>query len=102
MPTRDRKRFRRGCGSSWPDRLAAHDQAVNSQQRNMLWRCIAGLTEVERTVVYGQYYEETTLRELTETLRLTNRSGARAELIKAQRKLRRCLEKAAGQTGGRP
>jgi RNA polymerase sigma-70 factor (ECF subfamily) len=59
-----------------------------------LRRCLALLPDVERAVVFGQYYEQATLEELTRRLELTNRSGARASLIAAQRRLRRCLEQA--------
>jgi len=56
--------------------------------------CLAGLNEVQRAVVIGNYFGGETLEQLTRSLRLTNRSGARATLIAAQRKLRKCLEKA--------
>jgi RNA polymerase sigma-70 factor (ECF subfamily) len=56
-----------------------------------LQRCLAALPEAERAVVVGQYYEGATLAELTQRLRLTNASGARALLLAAQRRLRRCL-----------
>jgi len=49
---------------------------------------------VQRAVIVGQYYEGIKLDELTRNLNLTNKSGARASLIAAQRKLRRCMEKA--------
>jgi DNA-directed RNA polymerase specialized sigma24 family protein len=58
-----------------------------------LKKCLAGLTEVQRAVVVGQYYEGITLEDMTKNLNLTNKSGARASLIAAQRKLRRCMEK---------
>lgn len=59
-----------------------------------LRRCLASLGEVQRAVVIGNYWAGTTLESLTRSLGLTNRSGARASLIAAQRKLRRCLESA--------
>jgi DNA-directed RNA polymerase specialized sigma24 family protein len=59
-----------------------------------LEKCLAGLPEVQRAVVVGQYYEGITLEDMTKNLNLTNKSGARASLIAAQRKLRRCMEKA--------
>lgn len=76
------------------ERTQPEKAAVLAQQSRMLRRCVARLSETERVVVYGQYYAETTLRELTAMLRMENPSGARACLIKAQRKLRRCLEDA--------
>lgn len=69
------------------------EEAERSERARRLRRCIAELPEVERAVVVGQYYAEHTLRELTDELRLTNKSGARALLIAAQRRLRRCLER---------
>jgi len=72
-----------------PDRRLDQDQAARA-----LRRCIAALPEIERLVIYGQYYVGTTLQELTEELKLTNKSGARALLIAAQRRLRSCLAQA--------
>lgn len=69
-------------------------EAERSERDRRLRRCIAELPEIERAVVVGQYYGERTLRELTEELRLSNKSGARALLIAAQRRLRRCVERA--------
>ena len=43
-------------------------------------------------VVLGQYYHDVSLRALSEMLQLTNPSGARAALLAAQRRLRKCLE----------
>ena len=57
-----------------------------------LERCLANLPEIERAVVVGQYYEGSALEQLTQQFQMTNKSGARASLIAAQRKLRRCLE----------
>jgi DNA-directed RNA polymerase specialized sigma24 family protein len=74
-------------------------EAARSERSRRLWRCMAGLSEVERTVVYGQYFRESTLREITSLLGLDNPSGARASLIAAQRKLKRCMEQ-TGVTGG--
>lgn len=76
-------------GDERPDRRFDQKEVVRHLQR-----CLAGLPEVERAVVQGQYYEGVTLDELTRRLNLTNKSGARASLIAAQRKLRRCLERA--------
>jgi len=71
-----------------PDRsVETHDR------RRRLRRCIAELPEVERAVVFGQYWEGVTLKELTQALGMDNPSGARATLIAAQRRLRRCLER---------
>lgn len=70
------------------------------QRKRRLWSCMARLSEVERVVVYGRYFRETTLREMTSELGLDNPSGARAALIAAQRKLKRCMER-AGVKGGR-
>jgi len=69
-------------------------QFDKSEQVHALERCMAALPEVQRAVIVGQYYEDVTLEELTHNLKLTNKSGARASLIAAQRKLRRCLENA--------
>lgn len=79
------------------------DDDLDAQRRSRsLQRCLADLSDVERAVVFGQYYHGYTLAALTEEIGLTNRSGARAALIAAQRKLRRCLERrgvaAAGGT----
>ncbi len=74
------------------------DNASRKQRSSLLKRCLARLSEIERLVVCGQYYHHKTLRELSGLLRMENPSGARATLIAAQRKLRKCLE-AAGVTG---
>jgi RNA polymerase sigma-70 factor (ECF subfamily) len=90
--------------SATPDDLA-HLLAASDEQRpdaqfatrdrvGVLRGCIAALDEVERAVVIGQYYEGVTLEELTRRLGLTNKSGARASLLSAQRKLKRCIERA--------
>ena len=68
--------------------------ALRARLAATLRRCIARLSEIERAVVLGQYYHGVSLQELTDTLKLTNKSGARASLIAAQRKLKRCLESA--------
>jgi RNA polymerase sigma-70 factor (ECF subfamily) len=57
-----------------------------------LKRCLAALPEIERAVIYGQYYAGITLKMLSASLETTNKSGARALLIAAQRRLRACLE----------
>ena len=49
--------------------------------------------EVERAVVLGLYYEGSSLQDLTDRFEMQNKSGARATLIAAQRKRRRCLER---------
>jgi RNA polymerase sigma-70 factor (ECF subfamily) len=104
-----------------PEELAAEvlvalddtpDSLVERGQRDdLLDRCLAGLPEIERAVIVGQYYEGATLEELTRRYNLTNPSGARASLIAAQRKLRRCIEAAGlgpdarrpkAREGGRP
>jgi len=69
-------------------------EANRRQIARALRRCIAALPEIERAVIYGQYYGSITLKLLSRELRLANKSGARAVLIAAQRKLRRCLEQA--------
>ncbi len=67
-------------------------RAIEQQQMTeSLTRCLATLAEVERAVIVGQYWEGATLANLTARLSLTNASGARATLIAAQRKLKRCL-----------
>jgi len=81
------------------DQLAAdaalpEQSALRARLVAALRRCLARLSEIERAVVLGQYYHGVSLQELTERLRLTNPSGARASLIAAQRRLRRCLETA--------
>ena len=55
--------------------------------------CLAHLPEVERAVVLGLYYDDVSLQDLTDRFKMQNKSGARASLIAAQRKLRRCLER---------
>jgi RNA polymerase sigma-70 factor (ECF subfamily) len=95
-------------------RLATEDRDMPEQavQRAELFRelrrCLAKLSEIHRAVVVGHYYEESTLETLTRRLGLTNPSGARAPLIAALRRLRRCLEGAgvfatrdAGRRGGK-
>lgn len=92
--------------------VEAPDSALERGQRDdLLDRCLAGLPEIERAVIVGQYYEGATLEELTRRYKLTNPSGARASLIAAQRKLRRCLQEAGlgpavrsrrGRDAGRP
>lgn len=67
---------------------------IRDERKRVLDRCMAALPEIERAIVVGQYYEGTTLEELTRQFHMTNKSGARASLIAAQRKLRRCLEQA--------
>jgi RNA polymerase sigma-70 factor (ECF subfamily) len=74
------------------------EELERTQTGGLLKRCLAALTEMQRRVVIGQYYESVTLEELTRKLELTNRSGARALLIAAQRKLKHCLER-SGVTG---
>jgi RNA polymerase sigma-70 factor (ECF subfamily) len=81
------------------DRLSAtserpDESALRSRVAAALRRCIARLSEIERAVVLGQYYHGVSLQELTDKLELTNKSGARASLIAAQRRLKRCLEAA--------
>lgn len=85
--------------------LAAADEAdpartlEREETARGLLRCLAELSETERAVIHGQFYEGVTLAELTTRLGLTNASGARATLIAAQRALRRCLERTG--RGGR-
>jgi RNA polymerase sigma-70 factor, ECF subfamily len=76
-------------------------RAGRAQVEQTLRRCIAALPEIERVVIFGQYYAGVTLQELTEELKLANASGSRALLIAAQRRLKRCLEE-AGVRGGTP
>lgn len=73
---------------------------IKGERDRLLEHCLAGLPEIERAVVVGQYYEGVTLEELTARFQMTNRSGARASLIAAQRKLRRCLEQSGVFTAG--
>ena len=86
----------------WADLAAGGDRpdraAERGQLRRALSRCLAGLDETQRAVVLGQYVERVTLKQLTARLGLSNPSGARATLLTAQRRLRRCLEN-AGFTG---
>jgi RNA polymerase sigma factor (sigma-70 family) len=91
-----------------PDDLlqAVRSDAANPEQKaglrqvsRVLRRCIAALPEIERAVVFGQYYVGVTLRELTEEMKLTNPSGARSFLIAAQRKLKACLARAGVDSG---
>ena len=76
-----------------PDSDNPEQLTDKSRAARVLRRCLAALPEIERAVVYGQYYADVTLRFLTEELKLTNKSGARAALIAGQRRLRTCLEK---------
>jgi DNA-directed RNA polymerase specialized sigma24 family protein len=71
----------------------ADEQLAREEATGRLETCLAGLPEIERAVVVGQYWEGVTLEELTQKFHMTNKSGARASLIAAQRKLRRCLER---------
>ena len=41
----------------------------------------------------GLYYDGCSLQDLTDRFEMQNKSGARASLIAAQRKLRLCLER---------
>lgn len=63
------------------------------QVQAALHRCLAHLPEVERAVVLGLYYDGVSLQDLTDRFEMRNKSGARASLIAAQRKLRLCLER---------
>ena len=78
-----------GPPTSDPERAAARAQVEQA-----LRHCLAGLPEIERVVIFGQYYAGVTLQDLSDELKLSNPSGARALLIAAQRKLKRCLEQA--------
>ena len=82
-------------GDTNPERLAG-----KSESGRVLRRCLAALPEIERAVVFGQYYAGVTLQFLTDELNLVNKSGARAKLIAAQRRLRSCLEKAGLRSSG--
>ena len=70
----------------------ADEQAQRVLLRERLVRCVRRLSDQARAVVIAHYFEGVTLRELSAQLQLANPSGARAVLIGAQRKLRRCLE----------
>ena len=84
-----------------PDPGAAPDMILDNEEAKTLLRlCLTRLPEIERAVVLGHYYDGNTLRELTDELDLSNRSGARAYLIAAQRKLRRCMERSAVPAAG--
>ena len=74
------------------DAIQPDEQFDKDEATRALEKCLAALPEVQRAVIVGQYYEQITLEELTKNLNLTNKSGARASLIAAQRKLRRCME----------
>jgi len=71
-----------------PDAVVSRAQVQDSLQR-----CLAYLAEIERAVVMGLYFDGVSLQELTDRFEMQNKSGARATLIAAQRKLRRCLER---------
>ena len=72
----------------------APDAVVDRRKvQAVLHRCLARLPEVERAVVLGLYYERISLQDLTNRFEMRNKSSARASLIAAQRKLRRCLER---------
>ena len=75
-----------------PDDERPDEQVDRAEVGRILRKCLAGLTEVERAVIVGQYFEGVTLDELTRNLKLTNKSGARASLLAGQRKLRRCMK----------
>jgi len=77
-----------------PEQAAGMGQVARA-----LRRCIAALPEIERAVIFGQYYVGVTLRELTEEMKLTNKSGARSFLIAAQRRLKACLAGAGVDAG---
>jgi RNA polymerase sigma-70 factor (ECF subfamily) len=82
----------------WEELLPAPGESAESalasgETRELLRHCLVRLPEIERAVILGRYYHETTLQELTDELKLTNASGARAYLIAGQRKLRRCMER---------
>jgi len=70
----------------------ADSSAARVLLRQRLRSCLRRLDDVARAVILDHYFSGLTLRELTERLDLTNASGARAVLLGAQRKLRRCLE----------
>ena len=74
-------------------------QASRRQVARALKRCLAALPEIERAVILGQYYAGITLQLLSREMGLANPSGARALLIAAQRRLRRCLEEAGIDAG---
>ena len=83
-----------GLWEGLDDHGPAPDEDVATVQRDRaLKACLARLPDVERAVVIGNYYHEITLAALTDELRLTNKSGARALLIAAQRKLKACLRR---------
>jgi RNA polymerase sigma-70 factor (ECF subfamily) len=72
----------------------APDTVVGREEiKTRLYGCLAHLPEIQRAVVVGLYYDGVTLQELTERFAMKNKSGARATLIAAQRKLRHCLER---------
>lgn len=70
----------------------ADAEALRVLLRERLVSCMRRIGDQARAVILAHYFEGVTLREPTEQLRLANPSGARAVLIGAQRKLRRCLE----------
>jgi RNA polymerase sigma-70 factor (ECF subfamily) len=74
------------------EKAEGSDEVLNrSQIATALKGCLARLPETERAVILGNYFEGTTLRELSERLQMDNSSGARAYQIAGLRKLRRCL-----------
>lgn len=78
-----------------PDPASAPDAQLEAERTKVLLRgCLVRLPEIERAIVLGHYYGGSTLKQLTEDLKLTNASGARAYLIAAQRKLKKCMERA--------
>jgi DNA-directed RNA polymerase specialized sigma24 family protein len=82
-----------------PSKESPERKAGRSEIARALRRCLAALPEIERAVIFGQYYSGITLQLLSRELKLANPSGARALLIAAQRKLRRCLEQAGVDAG---
>lgn len=81
-----------GLGGEIALDVDAGDEAEKILLTRRLKICLRRLSDVARVVVIGHYFRGITLRELTESLSLTNPSGSRSVLLAAQRKLRSCLE----------
>jgi len=73
-----------------PD-TGTEERVDRAERVRRLRDCLARLPEIERAVVIAHYYHGCTLEEITRRFALSNRSGARAVLLAAQRRLRRCL-----------
>jgi len=72
------------------------EESLDTRRRfRHLRECFQRLDPLSRAVIGGHYVHGLTLRQLTELLGLGNPSGSRALLLRALRRLRRCLLAAA-------